>query len=136
MRLGEKLLHLRKSKGLSQERLSAEITVSRQAISKWELGESTPDVENIIQLSRIFDVTTDFLLDDELSVPGTKIRKDETESDIVRAMLERELHDSDNLASKMYNSQSKRSSATMLLLNFSGILLIVVLICLYYFFFK
>ncbi len=51
MTLGEKLLYLRKTKGLSQEQLASEVTVSRQAISKWELGESMPDTENVILYS-------------------------------------------------------------------------------------
>lgn len=64
MTFGEKLQILRKSKGLSQEQLAARMTVSRQAVSKWELGESNPDMENVIQISNIFDVTTDYLLKD------------------------------------------------------------------------
>ncbi|MDR0898354.1 MAG: helix-turn-helix domain-containing protein [Oscillospiraceae bacterium] len=65
MTFGEKLQSLRKQKGLSQEQLAAQMTVSRQAVSKWELGESMPDTENIIQLSRLFAVTTDYLLHEE-----------------------------------------------------------------------
>ena len=62
MMLGKKLYQLRKEKGMSQEELAGQLTVSRQAISKWELGESIPDTENIVQLSEIFKVTTDYLL--------------------------------------------------------------------------
>ncbi len=51
--LGEKIQRLRKEKGLSQEQLAAQLTISRQAISKWELGESMPDTENIVQLSKL-----------------------------------------------------------------------------------
>ena len=51
MMLGEKIHQLRKEKGLSQEQLASQITVSRQAISKWELGEAVPDVENTVPLS-------------------------------------------------------------------------------------
>jgi len=65
MLLGEKIHQLRKSKGLSQEELAGQLTVSRQAISKWELGESIPDTENVMQLSKIFEVSTDYLLNDE-----------------------------------------------------------------------
>lgn len=67
MAFGEKLQALRKSKGLSQEQLAAQMTVSRQAISKWELGESNPDIENLIQISNIFNVTIDYLLKDDES---------------------------------------------------------------------
>ena len=70
MTFGEKLQLLRKSKGMSQEQLAAQAAVSRQAVSKWELGESNPDLENIIQLSNIFGVTTDYLLKDEKQADG------------------------------------------------------------------
>jgi transcriptional regulator with XRE-family HTH domain len=67
MTLGEKLQQLRKSKSMSQEQLATQITVSRQAISKWELGESMPDTDNILQLSKLFGVSTDYLLNDEMN---------------------------------------------------------------------
>ena len=54
MKLGEKLQQLRKRSGLSQEQLASQLAVSRQAVSKWELDETMPDTENVIQLSRIF----------------------------------------------------------------------------------
>lgn len=66
MTLGEKLQSLRKQSGLSQEQLSSQLTVSRQAISKWELDSSLPDTENIIQLSKLFNVSIDYLLDDDI----------------------------------------------------------------------
>jgi len=62
MTLGEKIQILRKQQGMSQEQLSALVGVSRQAISKWEVGESIPDVGNVVQLSEIFGVTTDYIL--------------------------------------------------------------------------
>jgi len=64
--LGEKIQRLRKEKGLSQEELAAQLTVSRQAISKWELNESIPEMENIVQLSNLFEVSTDFLLKEDI----------------------------------------------------------------------
>ena len=63
--LGKKIQQLRKEYGMSQEELASKLTISRQAISKWELGESVPDTENVVQLSKLFGVTTDFLLYDE-----------------------------------------------------------------------
>ena len=62
MRLGEKIQILRRQKDISQEQLAEQLNVSRQAISKWETGESLPDIDNILRLSSIFDVTTDYLL--------------------------------------------------------------------------
>lgn len=69
MTFGEKIQALRKSGGMSQEQLAARLGVSRQAISKWELGESSPEVENILQLGKLFDVTTDYLLKEEERQP-------------------------------------------------------------------
>ena len=62
----EKLQKLRKERGWSQEELANRITVSRQAVSKWELGTAVPDTDNIVQLSELFGVTTDYLIKDGL----------------------------------------------------------------------
>ena len=65
MKFGEKLQALRKKQGWTQEELAAKITVSRQALSKWELGAAIPDTENVLQISKLFGVSTDYLLNDE-----------------------------------------------------------------------
>ena len=70
MKLAEKLFELRKEKGWSQEKLAEQINVSRQSISKWESGQVLPEIEKIIELSKIFQVTTDYLLLDENSEKG------------------------------------------------------------------
>lgn len=70
VKLGEKLQQLRKKSGLSQEQLAARLTVSRQAVSKWELDDTMPDTENVIQLSRLFGVSCDYLLREEVDEPG------------------------------------------------------------------
>ena len=62
MGLDERLQELRKSRGLSQEQLAEAAGVSRQAVSKWELGESAPELEKVLALSEFFGVTTDYLL--------------------------------------------------------------------------
>lgn len=64
MTLGEKITDLRKKRGLSQEDLAITLGVSRQAVSKWELGDTMPDTDKIIALADYFDVTTDWLLRD------------------------------------------------------------------------
>jgi len=90
--LGKKIQQLRKDKGLSQEELASALTISRQAISKWELGESMPDTENVVQLSKLFGVTTDYLLiddnecktiktvDDQVADPGTDENNENNEN--------------------------------------------------------
>ena len=62
MNIADRIQSLRKIKGLSQEQLADAIGVSRQAVSKWESEQSTPDLEKIVLLSEYFDVTTDYLL--------------------------------------------------------------------------
>ena len=65
MKISEKIVHLRKLNGLSQEDLAEKLQVSRQAISRWEMGTAKPDANNILQISKLFGVTTDYLLNDE-----------------------------------------------------------------------
>lgn len=62
MKVAERIQALRKAKGISQEELADKLGVSRQAVSKWESGQSSPDLEKILLLSTCFDVTTDYLL--------------------------------------------------------------------------
>lgn len=65
MNFGEKLFKLRKEKGLSQEALAQHLGTTRQAVSKWENNQGFPETEKLLQLSNIFEVSTDFLLKDE-----------------------------------------------------------------------
>lgn len=64
MKLSDKLVGLRKSAGMSQEELAEKLNVSRQAVSRWEMGTAMPDAVNILQLSKLFHVTTDYLLNE------------------------------------------------------------------------
>lgn len=64
MTLGEKIVDLRKKRGLSQEELAISLGVSRQAVSKWEVGDAMPDTDKVIALAEFFGTTTDFLLRD------------------------------------------------------------------------
>lgn len=65
MNLSEKILYCRKKVGMSQLDLADALGVSRQAVSKWETGESNPDVTKLPQMAALFGVTTDYLLSDE-----------------------------------------------------------------------
>lgn len=69
MKLSEKIVQLRKSQGLSQEELAERLNLSRQAVSRWESGTAQPDAGNLWQLSRLFGVTADYLLDEEQESP-------------------------------------------------------------------
>lgn len=65
MKLTDKLVKLRKTNGWSQEDLAEKLNVSRQAISRWESGTAQPDASNVLNLSKLFGVTADYLLNDE-----------------------------------------------------------------------
>lgn len=68
MILADKIMTLRKKAGWSQEELAAQLNVSRQSVSKWESAQSIPDMDKVVQMSRLFGVTTDFLLKDEIEI--------------------------------------------------------------------
>ena len=65
MALSDKLYMLRKKSGLSQEQLAEQLSVSRQAISKWESGQSVPESEKLVAISNYFKVSLDYLLKDD-----------------------------------------------------------------------
>lgn len=64
MNIGEKIYNLRKKKNMSQEELASVLNVSRQTISKWETGESNPDIDKIVPLCNFFEISTDEFLKD------------------------------------------------------------------------
>lgn len=76
MTFAEKLLLLRKSAALSQEELAEKLDVSRQAVSRWEMGTAMPDSLNLLEISRLFNVSADYLLRDEIErdeeIPAVK----------------------------------------------------------------
>ena len=82
MKCSEKIVQLRKQHGLSQENLAEKLSVSRQAVSRWEMGTAMPDASNILQLSKLFDVTTDYLLNDDYESDEDlpKVRKVKSEN--------------------------------------------------------
>lgn len=80
MIFAEKLIQLRKKAGWSQEELAEQMNVSRQSVSKWEGAQSVPDLEKMIRLSRLFGVTTDYLLKDEIEEEAAPAVSEETSS--------------------------------------------------------
>lgn len=66
MEIGKNIMNLRKKNGLSQEELAGKIGVARQTISKWELGETSPDLKQSKELSKIFNVSLDELTDNDI----------------------------------------------------------------------
>ena len=85
--LGDNIKKFRKASNLSQEELAERIDVSRQAISRWELGSTLPDAPNLLKLSDLFSVSIDYLLrddeDETTHLPPTKeIHREPTEKEL------------------------------------------------------
>lgn len=76
MTLGQKLKEIRNRFGLSQEQLANIMNVSRQAITKWENDNGIPDISNLQELSKTFEITIDYLLDDKKALPSLTLRKE------------------------------------------------------------
>ena len=90
MKFSEKLIELRKTKGLSQEELGNIINVSRQAISKWESEQANPEIDKVKEISKYFNVSIDYLLNDDivdLKKQTTKFNKKKIKKIILRIIL-------------------------------------------------
>lgn len=68
MNLPDKLIYLRKQKGLTQSNLAEALNVSRQAVSRWEVGTAVPSTDNLKVLSNLYGVSVDYLLDDKATM--------------------------------------------------------------------
>ena len=84
MTLADKLKEARKNAGLTQVELAEKLCVSRQAITKWESGKGIPDVENLKMISKVLNVSIDFLLDDEDILDKTVIKEQINLGDYVK----------------------------------------------------
>ena len=76
MTMAERLQRLRKEHHFSQEQLAEKLQVSRQAVSKWENGQTAPDLNNIITMSNLYEVTTDYILIGKERSPKENREKD------------------------------------------------------------
>lgn len=88
MEFSNRLYQLRKQNGFSQEELAGRLNVSRQTISKWEVGDSTPDMEKLSAMSDLFDVSLDYLVMGKESDPQTSTV---TKSEFVTVLQEKVL---------------------------------------------
>jgi transcriptional regulator with XRE-family HTH domain len=88
MKLSDKLIELRKEKNWSQEDFAEKLDVSRQAISRWENGTALPDAQNILRISKLFNVSADYLLNDEYE-NGTNIPEPQIPSEDAHPPLQK-----------------------------------------------
>lgn len=113
MILADKIINERKKNGWSQEDLAEKLSVSRQAISKWESAQATPDLSKVILLAELFGVSTDYLLKDEIEPEDAAPLKETTEPGGKRVVTMEEAND--------YLSTQRQSARTVAL----GVLLCV-----------
>ena len=98
-----KLLQYRKASGLSQEELAEKIGVSRQAVSKWERAEASPDTDNLILLAKIYDVTLDELL---MGDPATTLNKEKEKEDNSQNLNPDDFISSEENGNQQYKKES------------------------------
>lgn len=89
MKFEQKLINLRKQKSLSQEELAEKLNVTRQTISKWELGQSKPDMDKLLELSKLFNVGVEELTNDniDLGKEKTKLKTEKKERKYILYIL-------------------------------------------------
>ena len=75
MTFGQKLQQLRRARGMSQEDLAGQLSVTRQTISKWELDQSTPDLPYLAAISEFFGVSTDYLIKAQMTEPASPVEQ-------------------------------------------------------------
>lgn len=105
MILAEKIMSLRKQSGWSQEELAEKLDVSRQSVSKWESATSIPDIEKILKMSELFDVSTDYLLKDskeetEISTTTEEVKNTESGNRVITLEFATEYMDKIKCVSK------------------------------------
>lgn len=118
LKFNEKLIKLRKASGLSQEELGDKLNVARQTISKWELGETTPEMDKLGELSNLFEISIDGLVKDN-AIPNTIIKE----------------IDQRKVESLYKDSQNVKSVIRIYLVIGTGILIFFALIVIYGIFF-
>ncbi len=87
MILADKIIDLRKKAGWSQEELAEKLAVTRQSVSKWEGAQSIPDMDKVVQMSRLFGVTTDYLLKDEIEIAEPMVNADDRQPPLRRVTI-------------------------------------------------
>ena len=80
MNISDRIQTLRKAKGMSQEQLADAVGVSRQAVSKWESEQASPDLYKVVIMSELFDVTTDYILK---GIEPVEVQDHKTMADVI-----------------------------------------------------
>ena len=131
MNISQKILLQRKKKGISQEDLANALNVSRQAVSKWESSQSVPDMDKIVALSSYFNITTDYLLKDEIeTIDGAD---NYSSKNVDMQMLNKELSEND-FQNIRYEAEKKKHTSYWLLIIAPFIMILIIFIVYYGFY--
>ena len=131
MNISEKILLQRKKKGISQEDLANALNVSRQAVSKWESSQSVPDMDKIVALSSYINITTDYLLKDEIeTIDGAD---NYSSKNVDMQMLNKELSEND-FQNIRYEAEKKKHTSYWLLIIAPFIMILIIFIFYYGFY--
>ena len=131
MNISQKILLQRKKKGISQEDLANALNVSRQAVSKWESSQSVPDMDKIVALSSYFNITTDYLLKDEIeTIDGSD---NYSSKNVDMQMLNKELSEND-FQNIRYEAEKKKHTSYWLLIIAPFIMILIIFIFYYGFY--
>ena len=120
MKFNEKLFELRKEKGYSQEELADKLNVARQTVSKWENGTTTPDFDNLIELSKLFEISIDDFVGNDFKKEKLNETQDEQNEENLNIVIDE----------KEVESKSKKRKHKMIFLILLLICLIIVIITL------
>lgn len=107
MKFEEKLITLRKKSFLSQEALAEKLDVTRQTVSKWELGQSKPDMDKLIEMSKLFNVSIDMLTDDSAALDEKVEVKGNNNEENMNEKNNEENNSKNNLKKQSSNVQNK-----------------------------
>ena len=131
MNISQKILLQRKKKGISQEDLANALNVSRHAVSKWESSQSVPDMDKIVALSSYFNITTDYLLKDEIeTIDGAD---NYSSKNVDMQMLNKELSEND-FQNIRYEAEKKKHTSYWLLIIAPFIMILIIFIFYYGFY--
>ena len=131
MNISQKILLQRKKKGISQEDLANALNVSRQAVSKLESSQSVPDMDKIVALSSYFNITTDYLLKDEIeTIDGAD---NYSSKNVDMQMLNKELSEND-FQNIRYEAEKKKHTSYWLLIIAPFIMILIIFIFYYGFY--
>ena len=125
MNISQKILLQRKKKGISQEDLANTLNVSRQAVSKWESSQSVPDMDKIVALSNYFNITTDYLLKDEIETIDSA--DNYSSKNIDMQMLNKELSENE-FQNIRYEAEKKKHTSYWLLIIAPFIMILIIFI--------